>query len=239
MTRLRLARIFWIGAAAILVTAALVAIGAITSGSFGETEAKILGTLFALLLAGATVIAGLVLVERGAPEWFGWAVAGTAGVSFAIVVAAIWDEFSDDALGQWAGTAIAALVALLLVATQRMLLRATHLQPLFVATAASAGIAVLATSYAIWGDDADGRDAPGSWETAAVFWILTVLGFLLLPVTQRYTSVGTPGQAEIRVLAMLDDVELIASRGRVEGIPIEQPGSGERLVLRRRTAGSG
>jgi hypothetical protein len=239
VTRPKLTRIFWIGAAAILVAAALVAIGAITSGNFGETEAKILGTLFSLLLAGATVIAGLVLVERGALEWFGWTASCTAGVSFAIVAAAIWDEFDHDALGQWAGTAIALLVALLLVTTQRLLLRARHLQPIFAATAASAGVAVLATAYAIWGEDADGRDAPGAWETAAVFWILTVLGFLLLPVAQRYTSVGATGQAETRVLATLDDIELVATREPIAGVAVDgRPDAGERLVLRRRQPGT-
>jgi hypothetical protein len=59
-----LARTFWIGAAGILILAALVAMAAILRGDFGDTDAKILGTLFALLLAGATAVSGLALVER-------------------------------------------------------------------------------------------------------------------------------------------------------------------------------
>lgn len=234
MTRLRLARIFWIGAAAILVAAALVAIGAITSGTFGETEAQILGTLFSLLLAGAAAIAGLALVERGSLAWFGWAATGAACVSFAIIAAAIWDGFSNEALGRWAGTAIAVLVALLLVTTQRLLLRVRRMQPLFVATTAAAGIATLFTAAAIWGEDSDGEDAAGLWQLTAVFWILAVLGFLLLPVAQRYTSTGGAGQPRLRVLAVLGDVELVAAREPIEGVAIDAPPAGERLYLRRR-----
>ena len=64
MTRARLSRIFWTGAAAILVVAALVAITAVVGGSFSPSDGKTLLTLGVLLLAGATAFAGLSLVER-------------------------------------------------------------------------------------------------------------------------------------------------------------------------------
>ena len=49
MTGLRLSRIFWIGAAAILIAAALVAVAAIVRGDFSDTDGRILGTLGAAL----------------------------------------------------------------------------------------------------------------------------------------------------------------------------------------------
>lgn len=133
MSGVRLSRLFWIGAAAILIVAALVAVGSILRGDFGETEAQILGTLLSLLVAGATAIAGLALIERGVAREFG--VAAIAGAA------------------------------------------------------------------------------------------------LCLPVLQRFTRAASATQA--RVLGELDGVQLIATRGRADGLAVEAPAPGERLVLRR------
>ena len=56
MSGIRLSRLFWIGAAAILIAAALVAVGSILRGEFGEREVQVLGTLPSLLVVGETVI---------------------------------------------------------------------------------------------------------------------------------------------------------------------------------------
>ena len=56
MSGIRLSRLFWIGAAAILIAAALVAVGSILRGEFGEREVQVLGTLLSLLVVGETVI---------------------------------------------------------------------------------------------------------------------------------------------------------------------------------------
>jgi hypothetical protein len=41
-------------------------------------------------------------------------------------------------------------------------------------------------------------------------------------------------ETAIRVLAELDGVELIASRGLLDGVRVDSPAPGEQLVLRRR-----
>ena len=56
MSGIRLSRLFGIGAAAILIAAALVAVGSILRGEFGEREVQVLGTLLSLLVVGETVI---------------------------------------------------------------------------------------------------------------------------------------------------------------------------------------
>ena len=63
MRRAELLRLFWIGAATILVVAALVALAAVITGSFDSTDAKILGSLGTLLLAGAVATVGASLRE--------------------------------------------------------------------------------------------------------------------------------------------------------------------------------
>ena len=220
-----LARTFWIGAAGILILAALVATAAIVRGDFGDTDARVLGTLFALLLAGATAVAGLALVERGTLVPLGWLTSALAGVGFLVIGLSIWSD--GDVVGwEWAARSIVVIVALLLVSTQRLLLRVASLLPLTVGTAAAAALATLLTCVGIGADSADGL-----WQLTAVLWILTVLGFLLLPVLQRFTAAGGVPLAA-RVLAELDGVELVAVHSR-NGLDIRLA-PGERLQLRRR-----
>ena len=229
MSQIRLSRIFWIGAAAILIVAALVAVSSILRADFNDTDAKVLGTLFLLLLAGAVAISGYALVERATLVPLGWAAVGSGAVGFMIVAAAIWS--GGDGLWDCAFISLAALIGLLLVTTQRLLLRIERLVPLFFATAAFSALAVAATAVAILGENDRGGDAAGTWETAAIFWILSVLGFMLLPVLQRFTTAGVTA-ADVRVLAALGDVELVATHA-ASGIEIRLA-QGERLALRKR-----
>jgi hypothetical protein len=230
VTRVRLSRVFWIGAAAILIVAALVAVTSIVEGDFSDTDAKIVGTLFSLLLAGAAAISGLALVGRGLLVPFGWFAVAAAGFCFAVLAATIWDEFGNETLGKWAVCSLAFLVALLVVTTQRLLLRVEGLTWLLVATIVAAAVATLLTAGSIWSEDG-GSDA--GWQAVAIFWIFTILGYLLLPVLQRFTTAG-PSSSEARVLGTLDGVELVATRDPLDGVAVEAPAPGERLVLRRR-----
>src|SRR4029453_16958105 len=66
-----LRRIFLLGAATIVSVAALVAIGAILNGDFGETEGKIFATLATAFVAGSTAIAGIACLERSVSRPFG------------------------------------------------------------------------------------------------------------------------------------------------------------------------
>lgn len=167
-------------------------------------------------------------MERGALVPFGWTAAVLSVACFAVVAAAIWTEFRGDALGEWAGRSIVLLIALLLVSTQLLLLRVEALKGLVGATAVATGLATLFSAVAIGGDG--GGDS--LWQLAAIFWILTALGYLLLPVLQRLRTAGTP-QAVGRVLAELDGIQLIATHA---GSGIDpQLAPGERLVLRRRS----
>ena len=232
-----LGRIFWIGAAVILVIAALVAIAAILRGDFSDTDGKICGALGSLLLCGALAVSGLSLVERRLLPAFGWASIGVAGLSLVLLVAAIWQEFDDETLSRWAGTALVLTVACLLVATSLLLLRGQALLVLVAGEAVALAIAALIVIAAIWSDDMSG----GAAKADAVFWILGVLGWLLVPILQRFGSAGAPPAAAtgarssaVRVLAELDGVQLVASRGPVEGTRVDAPAAGEQLVLRRR-----
>ncbi len=227
MTSGRLARIFWIGAAGILVLAALIGIAALLRSDFTETDGQIVLTLLTLLVASGTAVAGLTLVERDRLATVGWAAAVLAVVCFAFITATIWEGFDSETLGKLGLTATLALVTALLGTTQLVLHRG-QLAPLVAGTWLVLALAFVLTIGGIWSE----ADDAGLWKAAGTFWILGLLGWLLLPVLQRFSTAGvTPGAA--RVLGMLDGVELVATRDSVEGVAVEPPARGERLVLRR------
>lgn len=201
-----LRRLFWYGAGVILSVAALVAIAAVLKGDFSETDGKILGTLGALFLAGSTTLAALALIERAFLVALGWGIAASTPVWFGIVAAGIWIEPGDDALSRWMGTAVILLLAELIVATNRLLVRSDRLLPVFAFTSIVLAVAVAITVGAIWGDGAS--EAAG--KAAATFWILTALGYFLTPVVQRFARPATERPAQ--TLAALDGVELVATR---------------------------
>jgi peptidoglycan/LPS O-acetylase OafA/YrhL len=223
---IRYARIFWIGAAGILVLAALVAIAAIARGDFGDTDAQILGTLFASLLAGATAISGLALLERRTLVAFAWTCIGVATVTFVVIGVAIWSD-GDAVDWEWAARAIVVLIGLLIVATQRLLLKVDAFRPLVVGTAAAAALATLLTCVGIGADNRDGL-----WQFTAICWIAAGLGFLLLPVLQRWRAAPPRVPGIDRVIAQLDGVELVATRSE-SGLELRLAPD-ERLLLRRR-----
>jgi hypothetical protein len=204
MFRARLGRLFWIGAVALLCTAALVSLVALLRGTFTETDGRILLTLGAVFLAGSTAIAWYALVERRTLTRLGWAVVCTAPVWATVLIAAIWTAAGDS---PWAGTAIVLLIAELVLATDILLLRDRHFVPLVVATAVALAVTSGLILVLIWAEP-DGSSAIAKALGASA--ILTGLGYLLTPVLQRMTRAPAAG-ADEAVIATLDGIELVST----------------------------
>ena len=171
MTRARILRVFWLGAAALLVVAALIAIVALLRGELTETDGEILLTLGALFLAGAVGLSGLALAESGRYALLGWSVAALAPVEFGILVYWIWSDLSGDDLSRVGLTTILLVLGQLALVTHLLLLTARRLLPLVALTAALLALAVGGTITAIWAEPDD-----TSWAKAlAVAWILAGL----------------------------------------------------------------
>jgi hypothetical protein len=233
VTRPRLGRIFWIGAAAILVVAALVALAAILRGDFSSTDWRILITLGALLYTGGTALAGLALAERGRTQALvGWTVVAAAPVCLALVLWAIW-RFAGDGDGgtevKLAWSSVLVLLAGLVSATGLLLARGSRLARLAGAAGGLAALAAALSVAGVWTES--GSDT--FVKALAALWILAGLGYFLVPILARFSSAAS-GTRAVRVLAELDGVELVASRSPLEGVRAEPPAPGERLVLRRR-----
>jgi hypothetical protein len=227
VTRVRLSRIFWIGAATTLVVAALIGVAGLLRSEFTETDGHILLTLLALLVAGGAAVAGLALVERSSFVAFGWFATSVAVASFVCITAATWSDFDDDELTKLAGVTAVALIGTLLVSTQ-MLLHRGRLLAVVVATWVTLFLAVSGTTFGIVGEE----ESDALWKAVGTFWILGLLSWLLVPVLQRFKAAGASASG-VRVLAVLDGVELVASRDALDGVEIQAPAAGERLVLRR------
>lgn len=232
MTRLRLARIFWMGAAAILVAAALVALAAVLRGDFSDTDGRILMTLAVLLFTGSAALAGLALVDRGPARALGWTVVAAAPGCLALELWGIW-KFAFDGEGgenatKLAWSAVLVLLAGLIAVTGQLLAR----RPALVGLAAVAGLlAALAAALSVLGMWTE-PSGDGFVKALSALWILAALAYFLVPVLQRFTTAGAAA-SEVRVLASLGDVELVATRARDGGIDARLA-PGERLLLRRR-----
>lgn len=225
-------RLVWLGAAAILVVAALVALAAIVRGDFSETDGRILGSLAAVLYTGGALFAGLATVERGRPV-IGWAVSAVAPMCFALLLLGIWDfEFDggDQHAWRWAWSAVLVLLVGIMVTTALLLARSKAAQLLADAAGVAAGIAAALSITAIWAQGGD-----DNWiKPIAVFSVLAVLAYVLVPVAGRLTRADRGAGSE-RVLAELGNVELIATAAPgAAGIDLELA-RGERLVLRYRS----
>jgi hypothetical protein len=233
VNRVRLSRIFWIGAAVVLAAAALVAIAAIVRGDFSDNDGRILVMLGALLYTGGAALAGLALADRGPARLLGAAVAAFAPVCLALIAWAIWsftfDGDGNETVDKLAWSSVLALLAGLIATTGLLLARRPALAALAGGAGALAGLAATLSIAGIWAEN----DGDGFVKTLAVLWILTLLAYFLVPVLQRFTYAGAAPD-EARVLASLGDVELVATRA-ADGRAIDprlQPG--ERLALRRR-----
>jgi hypothetical protein len=235
MRRAPLARLFWIGAAALLGVAALVAIAAVVRGEVTETDGRILASLGSALLAGGCLVSGLALKESGRAGPVGWAAVVISPVALAVILRTVWAYEGDgESENLWRSlwSAVLVLVATLLAATAFLLARL----PLVVRVAAGASALIaLGAAWsiaAIWTDE----HGDGTLKAIATLWILGVLAWFLVPVLGRLLSAPQAPGAE-RVLASEGDVELVATRA-ADAHAIEprlQPG--ERLLLRRRADG--
>jgi hypothetical protein len=227
VTRGRLVRTFWLGAAALLVAAALVAIVALLRGELTDTDAHILLTLGALLVTGASALAALALVDSGRQTAIGWLVAAVSPVELAVLVSWIWSgSAGDDTSSRLGTTVLLLLLGQIAVVTQLLLLSNRRLLGLVVATDILVALAVGGAITALWTEP----DTALWAKLLAATWILAALCWFLLPVLQRYTAAGA-GAAD-RILGELDGIQLVATRAE-DGIDVRLA-CGERLALRRR-----
>jgi hypothetical protein len=228
--------VFLRGAAVLAGAAALVAITAVLSGSFGETEWKIFGTLAAAFVGGSVVVAGLACIERNLVQPLGVAGVALGGIGLLLWFVEIWDETDSESYWKVIGIVTGAALAVLVATTTRLMLRSPSLVgTLYPATAAAAGGAALVATVMLLRERGEG------WQLLAVLLILALLGELLAPILESMrTEEVSPAQSSDRILGVLGGAEVVAVRGReshvvqIGGMTVRLDPS-ESVVVRERT----
>ena len=228
-----LRRIFLLGAATLVSIAALVAIGAILSGDFGETEGKIFATLATAFVAGSTAIAGIACLEQSLSRPFGALGIVLASLGFVLWTEQIWAEHHGDGYWKVLWLILIWTLVVLVVTTARLMTRSPQLlHSLFPATAAAAGLAGLVVSAMVLRENGDG------WQLFAVLLILALLGEMLTPILQRFVATPSDATPSERILGEIAGAVVVAVRGRHGGrsihlgnreIPVADD---ERIIIR-------
>jgi len=226
-------RLFWLGAAVLFVVAALVAIAAVLSGSFGATQQHILETCAIAFVCGGATLAGLACIDRGVIRTVGWVASGLGIATFVVWTGGVWTETSSNGYWKLAGVLGVWTLAALIVTTLRLLASSPRLLGALVpATWATAILLAAVSSVMILGGDG------GPWKFLIVLVILTLLGYALTPVLQRFWAGADASPVAERLLGTLGNVEVFAVRGDGRSVTIgtsrTRVASTEGIVLRER-----
>jgi hypothetical protein len=177
-----------------LCLVALIAIVGFLSGDFGETDARILATTFAVVVYSATSLAGLTLIGRGKAAVFAFLAIGASIAGFIAAMAFIWSESPSDSDGTWKAefmflvVALAAADAALLILRQRQT-DAPAVEALVVCTIGAMAVLASMTVMAILKELED----EGYYRFLAVIAVLWMLGTFLIPIVRK-ASQGSPGK---------------------------------------------
>jgi hypothetical protein len=184
LERARSRSVLWLAPAIALVGAAVTGIGALLIGPFAPQGYLIFFTLVATVATCATLLAGLVAIERGA-HMLGLIAAIASPLALVLSAHGIWhagdDRFSRISTG-------VVLVIALSVALSARLFAASRLPMHLAAGAAAAScVAAVISLRAIWED----RFFVGEKSTTTL-WIVATLLCLLVPLLERCLVATSP-----------------------------------------------
>jgi hypothetical protein len=185
---------------ACLCLAALIAIVALLSGDFDETEGKVTLTTLAVAIYNLTGMAAVAVRARPGLAPIGFLGIGASAIAFVLVLVLIWQDWDDggdeSALAQAWGIASVAAISL----TQAGLLLAgrhesdsnlvrgiVNVTLLAVALVAALLIVAIAREF----DD----DNEAGYRVLGALAVLDVLGMLLIPILRRLQRDGAEGVA--------------------------------------------
>jgi hypothetical protein len=209
-----LKRIFLLGAATLASVAALGAIVAVLNGDFGETEGDFFATLATAFVAGSTALAAIACLARGS-RFYGFAGTVLSSAGFLLWTEQIWADHDSQAYWQFLGLVLIWTLVLLASASSALMTRTRHvLHRLTGIAACAAGLTVSGMVL---------RENGDAWQLFAVLLILTILGLILTPILERYSTADGPRERE---LGTIDGVTVVAQSGNKDnGVRI-----GDRIV---------
>jgi hypothetical protein len=170
-----------------LCLAALVAIGILLFGNFGETEGKILLTVVAIAGYSLLGLAATTALGRG-PGWLGPLGVGVSAVGFILFVGLIWIAPEGSLLGRLMGTFLILAVAIAHAALLLLLTRRTSGGPVGTVRRATLAASAVLTGMIV-------VPILTEWEPSGIYVrllgtiaVLAALGTLLVPILWKLTA---------------------------------------------------
>ena len=180
---------------ACLCLAALIAIGALLAGNYGETEAKVTLTTLAVAIYNLTGMAGVAARSHPRLATLGLLGIATAVIAFVLVLPVIWADWEngddEDSLVQAWG--IATVLTISLAQASMLMLRrrdddGNAVWTVLLGTLAAIAAVALLLMIAILNEFEDIED--GFYRVLGVFGVLDVLGMLVTPLLRRLQAGG-------------------------------------------------
>lgn len=166
-------RLVLYGVVASLSATALLAIGILLFGDFGETEGRILSTTALLAGYGLLALPAGFLVDRGRLPALAAAVAALAALGFVLALAVVWSDGASEPLVK----ALVTVTSFAVAATQTAALSGRRHRLFAVSTALVFVLAVLVTAAA-WGE----IGSSGYYRALGALAVLDVLAVVLQPI---------------------------------------------------------
>jgi nicotinamide mononucleotide (NMN) deamidase PncC len=187
-------RILLLGVAGLLCAAALLAIGILLVGRFGDTERRIMATTLLLASYGVVSLPSVVLLDQGRRTTLAEGGIGLAGAAAALAIVSVWGPSGSDAVGKSVGTAT--ILALAAAQTAALAARLREDSPrlvhrLFAASCVTATIAAGAAVALLW-------TQPSSSVYARVLGALVVLDLLLVALQPLSTALHSGPPRSVR-----------------------------------------
>lgn len=171
-------KIFLRGFIGFLVLTALVAIFAVFSDSFGETQKRILATTFTISIASICAMACAAFIERRSLVWLGMAGIACSALAGVLLLLGIWNLFVSDFSFKITATFITISIAFahaFLLALPELDKRYKWIQP---ATATTIGLLAILIIVVMWFE----TESTIFFQSIAVVAILTGLETLVIPI---------------------------------------------------------
>lgn len=187
--------------AAGLILAGLVAFVSVTTGSWDETDARLIGSSVGFGLASAAAASGARLIgdHRAWLRVVGALAVASATLAFLLLLLALWSEDPSD--GQWRAWGIAALVALWSTHMGAVLGSTGDADPLGARVAAILAVGALSLDAALVIGVLAGaieRDAvEDSPQLFSAALIVAVVASVLVPILRRLPGTPRPGPVAV------------------------------------------
>ncbi len=176
-------RILLLAVAGLLSASALLAIGILLAGHFGETESRILATTALLAGYGLVGLPSTILLDQGRARRLAYGGLALAAGGAALALAVVWSNGSDRL-----GKTLATVTVLALAAAQVAGLTArrrtddpTSVRRLFAASCALAAVVAAMVATALWGE----IEGDGYFRILAALVVLDLLVVALQPILAR------------------------------------------------------